>query len=90
LIGLRKDSEAEDAAQRSIELNPNFFEGWMAMGILHLRRGQAAESEKAFRKLTEVAPRMPEAFDLMGMALNVQGKHDEAAAAKVHARTLRV
>jgi len=37
-----------------------------------------------------VAPSMPEAFDLLGMALNAQGKHDEATAAKVHARTLRV
>ena len=46
--------------------------------------------EKAFRKLTEVAPRMPEAWDFLGMALSAQGKHDDAAAAKVHARTLRV
>jgi Flp pilus assembly protein TadD len=62
----------------------------MALGILHLRNGHAEESETAFRKLTEVAPRMPEAFDFLGMALSAQGKHDEAAAARVHARTLRV
>jgi Flp pilus assembly protein TadD len=61
----------------------------MALGILHLRKGDAEESEKAFRKLTEVAPRMPEAWDFLGMALSAQGKHSDAAEAKVHAQTLR-
>ena len=62
----------------------------MALGIIHLRHGRAEESEIAFRKLTEVASRMPEAWDFLGMALSAQGKHDEAAAVKAHARTLRV
>ncbi|MFX1578944.1 MAG: tetratricopeptide repeat protein [Promethearchaeota archaeon] len=74
---------------KSIELNPNFFEGWIVLGILLLRNGQAEESEKAFRKLTETAPRMPEAWDLLGLALSAQGKNAEATEAKNHAQTLR-
>jgi hypothetical protein len=33
---------------------------------------------------------MPEAWEMLAMALSAQGKHDDAAAAKVHAQTLRV
>ena len=61
----------------------------MVLGMTLLRNGQAEESERAFRKVTEVAPRMPEAWDLLVIALNAQGKHDEAAAAKSRANALR-
>ena len=84
-----KDSDAEAAAKRSIELNQRFFEGWLVLGLVYLRSHKLKESEASFRKLTEVAPNMPEAFDFLAIALSAQGKQTDAAAAKAMARTLR-
>lgn len=89
LFALNKDQESEEAARKSIELKPAFFEGWLALGMLNLRQGKAEKAEDHFRKLVELVPRMPDAHEFLAITLSIQGKHNEASAARAKAATLR-
>ena len=89
LFALNRDKESEEAAKKSIEIKPEFFEGWLTLGMLRLRQGNAEKAEEYFRKLTELYPRMPEAFEFLAITLSAQGKHAEATQHRAHARSLR-
>ena len=89
MFALNQDKESEEAARKSIELKPSFFEGWLALGMLNLRQGNAPEAEEFFRKLVELTPAMPDAHEFLAISLSIQGKHSEAAASRARAKDLR-
>ena len=75
-----RTSEAEPLCRRAVELNPNFYEGYNTLGILQLKRGQAAEAEANFRKVLEIAPRFTLAYANLAVAESLQKKPEDAEA----------
>ena len=72
--------EAEPLCRATIELNPNFFEGYNTLGILQIKRGQAVEAEASFQKALETAPRFTLAYANLSVAQSLQKKPEEAEA----------
>lgn len=70
--------EAEPLCRRTIELNPNFFEGYNTLGILLIKRGQYAEAEQNFKKVLETAPRFTLAYANLSVAQSLQKKAEES------------
>jgi tetratricopeptide (TPR) repeat protein len=78
----RKDfAPAEEALQRAIALDPNYFNAQLNMGVLMQTGGHAHEAVKAYRHAIELQPRHVNAHLNLGMALleigDLKGAHDE-------------
>lgn len=72
--------EAEPLCRRTIELNPNFYEGYNTLGIWQIKRGQYAEAEQSFKQALEKAPNFTLANANLSVAQSLQKKPEEAEA----------
>jgi tetratricopeptide (TPR) repeat protein len=72
--------EAEPLCRAAIDLNPNFYEGYNTLGILQIKRGQAARAEQSFKKVLEIAPGFTLANANLSVAESLQKKPEEAEA----------
>ncbi len=72
--------EAEPLCRRTIELNPNFFEGYNTLGIWQIKRGQYAEAEQSFKQALEKAPNFTLANANLSVAQSLLKKPEEAEA----------
>jgi tetratricopeptide (TPR) repeat protein len=67
------------AAEKAIQLDPLSAEAYVAMGILHARQAQWAQSEKSFRRALELEPNRSLTRQLFAMYLLMPlGRADEA------------
>jgi len=59
------------------------------MGVLALEAGETQEAERCFRRAVELDPGYADAVNNLGVALERQGRADEARARYEEARALR-
>lgn len=72
--------EAEPLCRRTLELNPNFYEGYNTLGIWQIKRGQYAEAEQSFKQALEKAPNFTLANANLSVAQSLLKKPEEAEA----------
>jgi predicted Zn-dependent protease len=84
LARCRQDLAELDAAELLLEaflLEQPRSPGVLAeRGRVALRRGQTGRAEECFRQVTDLTPRDADAWRLLGLSLEAQGKADEARA----------
>ena len=77
--GLKMYEEAQKTAERMIELFPDSPDSHMNLGLLCLRPFHYAEAEAHFRRQLALAPNDYYALVNLGVALQFQGRLEEAA-----------
>jgi len=74
-------SEAEAAAKKAIELNPDNYGAHSGLGWIYSRTGRIPEAESAFRRAIELNPGNDWAYVQLGWGYYRQNKFTEAEAA---------
>ena len=74
-------AQATAVAQRAIEIDPLSAYSHVAMTSVYLCAGRYADAEPPARRAMELNPALWLAGRALGIALSLQGKHDEAIAA---------
>ena len=78
LQGLGLDDEALEAARKAVEIDAQFWIGWMQLGLLYAIRGQHAEALLCAEKATAGAPWSPFSLGLTAGALANVGQAENA------------
>jgi serine/threonine-protein kinase len=76
LLALGSDEAALNECRKSLELDPQFWVGWMLLGLIHALHGRHTESMQCAEKA--VVARAPVAVGLMAAALVNTGRTEEA------------
>jgi Flp pilus assembly protein TadD/peroxiredoxin len=79
LLEKGQDEKALEQLRISTERDPAFKKSWIALGLLHRRRGEAEEARAAFLKAREIDPHDPEPSYQAALAGLRAGRVDEAA-----------
>jgi tetratricopeptide (TPR) repeat protein len=83
--------ELEAASQkylRCVQLDPDFFEGWHALGMAHMKLGRYPEAIEAGLKSVELRPKDQLAWSSLSLFYVRNGQIPEAEAAGAKARVL--
>jgi TolB-like protein/Tfp pilus assembly protein PilF len=80
--------EAEKAANRALELDPNLAEAWAAAGHLAADRGKFERAEQMLRRAIALNANYAPAHQWLTPVLGSLGRRDEALAAAEHASVL--
>ena len=78
LQGAGLTGEAMDAIRRSVDLDPQFWWGWMQLGLLCGIIGRHSEALQCAEKSMAAAPWSPYSMGLMAGALENLGQHEKA------------
>ena len=78
LLRKQKYSQTIKLAQETLKRFPDSFWAWNFLGGAHFSLRQLDPAAEAFRKVTELNPRFPEAFNNLGAVYLLQEKLDEA------------
>ena len=81
LLWSRQLDEAERAAERMIELDPNFASSYMELGNVRHFKGEHASAVELYRQAHKLDPQFDLALQFLGRALFASGRFDEAEAA---------
>jgi len=69
------------AYERALELSPDYAEACANLGLIHLLQlGDAVRSEALFRRAAEISPDLVEVQANLGLAIQEQGRFEEALA----------
>lgn len=80
--------EAIDKYRRCVELDPNFFEGWHALGMALKHDGQLKQAIGAALQATTLSPNDQLAWTALSQMYMQDGQIPEAEAAKQNATVL--
>ena len=83
--------DLESAVQkyrRTVDLDPEFFDGWHALGMALMKIGRFAEAIEAGKKATELQPNDQIAWTSLSLFYNRAGNIKEAEAAGAKAKVL--
>lgn len=72
--GLGDTDQAEETYLMAIEQKKNYWGGYYNIGVFYYNNSQYEKSIQAFRKVTELIPNNPRAFDVLG---SIYGSTDE-------------
>ena len=72
----------------TVEIDPNFFDGWHALGMALMKLGRFPEAIEAGRKATELQPNDQIAWTSLSLFYNRNGDIKEAEAAGAKAKIL--
>jgi len=78
LLALGSEEAALNECRKSVELDPQFWVGWMLLGLIHALHGRHAESMQCAEKAVAGAARAPVAIGLMAAALVNTGRTVDA------------
>jgi tetratricopeptide (TPR) repeat protein len=78
LQGLGRNDEALAARRKAIEIDPQFWVGWMHLGLLQAVQGRHAEARDCAEKATAGAPWSPYSIGLMAGVLTKAGETEKA------------
>ena len=78
LLALGAEEAALHECRKSVELDPQFWVGWMMLGLIHALHGRHAESMQCAEKAVAGAARAPVAIGLMAAALVNTGRRVDA------------
>jgi TolB-like protein/Flp pilus assembly protein TadD/DNA-binding winged helix-turn-helix (wHTH) protein len=81
LDGQHKTAEAERAFRKGVEVEPTYWWPQTALGNFLLSHGRAGAAIVIYRRVTELVPASPLAFNNLGAALEYTGDFQGAAAA---------
>ncbi len=71
--------QAVAAYRKALELDPQFAEAWMNLGVTAMRAGEWAVAADGFRQAAVLLPEDKEAHFNLGVALEKTGRPDDAA-----------
>jgi len=74
-------SEAIQAFDKAIEINPQYADAWYNKGLSLYIQGKYDDAIKAYEKAIEIDPQYASAWYDKGLTLYAQGKYDEAVQA---------
>src|ERR1043166_7838881 len=74
--------------QRTVDLDPDFFDGWHALGMALMNLGRFPEAIQAGKKATELRPNDQIAWTSLSLFYNRAGDIKEAEAAGAKAKVL--
>lgn len=75
---LGQKAGAKEAFRRAIELDENYAEAYLNLGLLLADDGQCEEAERLLRKATQLNPNSHAAHGRLGVLLQELGRHSEA------------
>lgn len=81
LDGQHKTAEAERALRKGIEVEPTYWQAQTSLGNFLFNHGRAGAAIVVYRRVTELVPASPLAFNNLGAALEYTGDFQGAAAA---------
>jgi tetratricopeptide (TPR) repeat protein len=79
---------AVEKYRRCVEIDPDFFDGWHALGMALMKLGRFPEAIAAGKKATELRPNDQIAWTSLSLSYNRQGDIKEAEAAGAKAKVL--
>ncbi|PYJ47489.1 MAG: hypothetical protein DME50_11090 [Verrucomicrobia bacterium] len=79
---------AAEKYRRCVETNPEFFDGWHALGMAQMKLGHFAEAIDAGKKAVELRPNDQIAWTSLSLFYNRAGNIKEAEAAGAKAKVL--
>jgi tetratricopeptide (TPR) repeat protein len=79
---------AVEKYRRCTDLDPNFFDGWHALGMALMKVGRFTEAIEAGRKAVELRPNDQIAWTSLSLSYNRAGNIEEAEAAGTKAKIL--
>ena len=79
---------AVDKYRQSVELDPEFFDGWHALGMALMKIGRFPEAIEAGKRATELRPNDQIAWTSLSLFYNRNGDIKEAEAAGTKAKIL--
>jgi TolB-like protein/tRNA A-37 threonylcarbamoyl transferase component Bud32 len=78
LRGIGRNDEALSAGRKAVEIDPQFWAGWMWLGLLQAIQGRTGESRNCAEKATAGAPWSPYCIGLMAGVLTNTGETEKA------------
>jgi len=84
-----RHEQALEHAERAIEVDPRFAEGWYNRGFFLLERGLAEDAKEAFDNAIRLGMRTPGVLEEKARALEALGEDEEAEAVAAQAEELR-
>ena len=79
---------AVEKYRRCVELDPQFFDGWHALGMVLMKVGRFAEAIEAGKKTVELRPNDQIGWTSLSLFYNRNGQIQEAEAAGTKAKIL--
>lgn len=70
--------DAEAMLSRSLELAPDFYQGWMDLGLARQEQDNMDGAIEAFEHVMLLEPRKPNGFAAAGTSAAMAGRHDES------------
>jgi Tfp pilus assembly protein PilF len=72
--------EAIKYFNKSLALDPRFYQAWNMLGLAHASKGHLDESVKAYKKCLEINPQFSEVHNNLGTVYQEMGQYDNAEA----------
>src|ERR1700748_1853106 len=79
---------AVEKYRRSVELDPDFFDGWHALGMALMKLGRFEEAIEAGKKSVELRPNDQIGWTSLSLFYNRNGQIQEAEAAGAKAKVI--
>jgi len=76
--GLYEDDKAIEAHEKALEINPEYYEAWVNLGIVYRYIGNYEKAEECYNKAYDINPNYPELHISMGALYIYQNKPYEA------------
>jgi Flp pilus assembly protein TadD len=72
-------AQAVEPLKRAIAIEPNYFRAYNELGVIYLKLNQLDQAAEALRQAIKINDKSPFPQFNLGLVLNQQGKHEEAA-----------
>jgi tetratricopeptide (TPR) repeat protein len=69
---------AEATFLKVTQMEPEYADGWVNVGRVHVQEGNMAEAEQVLRKALDVDPKLAKTHFFLGTALKARGRYDES------------
>lgn len=70
--------DAEILLVKALELAPDFFQGWMDLGLARQEQDKVESALEAYRRATRLEPNLPNSYTAAGTTQAMAGQHDES------------
>ena len=70
--------DAEALLERALELAPDFFQGWMDLGLARQEQDKTDAALEAFARVAQLEPNRPNGFAASGTTSAMAGRHEQA------------
>ena len=81
-------ASAVEKYRRTVEIDPEFFDGWHALGMALMKLGRFAEAIEAGKRATELRPNDQIGWTSLSLFYNRNGQIKEAEAAGTKAKII--